>query len=169
MIHCDAAGPTIVGDNVTIGSGAILHGCIIESDCLIGEGAQLLDGAKVGSKAIVAPGSIVLRGKTIPSGQLWSGIPAKYARDLTVEEVAAFATMATETSKLGSVHALECAKTWQQLELDEYEYEQVEERNDYYYKRLTPEEMSKADMEVQNHMVPGRILDSPSMLFYFCI
>ena len=166
MIHCSGdlhkPSATSIGDNVTIGAGAIVHGCILESECFIGEGAQVLDGARVMARAMVAPGSVLSGGKTVLTGQVWAGVPAAYSRDLTAEEMASLASVPLENAKLASAHAFECGKSWQQLELDEEERFQTEERADYYYKRLSEEEMSKREGEVQNHMVPGRILDSPS-------
>lgn len=164
MIHCSGDllvnAPTSIGDNVCVGAGAVLHGCAVDNDCIIGEGAQVLDGAKISSRVILLPGSLVPKGKTIPSGQVWGGMPAAYKRDVIPEEIELIASTATENSKLGAVHALECAKTWQQIEADEYDFEQIEERNDYYYQRLTKEELTKLEGEIQHHMIPGRVLDS---------
>jgi gamma-carbonic anhydrase len=163
-VMINSSNATVIGDNAIIGSGAILHGCIIENDCMIGEGAQVLDGAKVQSKGILGPGSILSSGKIVPTGQLWAGIPAAYIRPLTTEEMNRISILSIETSQLGLDHAIECAKTWQQIEQDEYVHEQVSERNDYYYKRLTDEELSARAGEVQNHTVPGRILDTAGKL-----
>jgi carbonic anhydrase/acetyltransferase-like protein (isoleucine patch superfamily) len=165
MIHCSGellqGNPTVIGENVTIGAGAKVHGCVLENECIIGEGSQIMDGAKVSSRSIISPGSIVPKGKVIPSGQLWGGIPAIYMRDLTLQETAAFTTIAVENTKLAAVHAFECAKTWEQIEHEAYDLYQRDERNEFYYKRLTEEEMSVREGEVQNHMVPGRILNTP--------
>lgn len=78
--------PTIIGDNVTIGHTALLHGCTLEDGCFIGMRATLMDGVVVESGAQVAAGALVTPNKRIPSGQLWAGSPAKYFRDLTEEE-----------------------------------------------------------------------------------
>ena len=74
--------PTIIGARVTIGHGARLHGCNLEDDCLIGIGSVVLDGAVVESRAIVAAGAVVPPGKRVPAGQLWTGNPARYLRDV---------------------------------------------------------------------------------------
>lgn len=153
---------TIIGDNVTIGAGAVILGCTLESGCVIGEGAQVLDGSKVASKAMIAPGAVLPSGKVVTVGQLWAGSPALYVRDLTTAEVASLSALAAENTQLAADHALECAKNWAQIEYDEMEHEQITERNEYYYSRLTPEEMSKREGELNNHMAPGRILNSPS-------
>ena len=76
-----------IGDNVTVGHGAILHGCTISSNCLIGMGARVLDGARVGEFSLVAAGSLVLQGDKVPSNSLVAGVPAIVKRTLTPEEV----------------------------------------------------------------------------------
>jgi carbonic anhydrase/acetyltransferase-like protein (isoleucine patch superfamily) len=79
--------PTTIGDEVTIGHGAIVHGCTIEDRCLVGMGAILLDGVTVGSQSIVAAGSLVPEGTTVPSGSLVMGSPARVKRLLTEPEI----------------------------------------------------------------------------------
>jgi carbonic anhydrase/acetyltransferase-like protein (isoleucine patch superfamily) len=78
---------TTVGDAVTVGHGAILHGCTIEDQCLIGMGAILLNGAKVGTQSIVAAGTLVVEGATIPPRSLVMGSPGKVKRLLTHSEI----------------------------------------------------------------------------------
>ena len=80
--------PTAIGDNVTIGHGAIVHGCTVENQCLIGMGAILLNGARVGTGSIVAAGSLVVEEMKIPPRSLVMGHPAKVRRELTDAEVA---------------------------------------------------------------------------------
>jgi len=152
---------TTIGSNVVIGSGAIIHGCIVEDGCMIGEGAQVLDGARVSKNSIVAAGSLVTAGKIIPPNQYWGGMPAKYMRNVLPAETQQISEVITENIKQATLHASECAKSWQTIELEEYDYEQKVGRNDSYYKRLTPEELSQRSAEVEGHMVPGRIFDSP--------
>lgn len=79
---------TRVGDNVTVGHAAVLHGCTIEDQCLIGMGAILLNGAVIGAGSIVAAGSLVLEGMIVPPRSLVMGSPAKVRRALTDAEVA---------------------------------------------------------------------------------
>jgi carbonic anhydrase/acetyltransferase-like protein (isoleucine patch superfamily) len=79
---------TTIGDNVTIGHGAIVHGCTIEDQCLIGMGAILLNGAHVGHGSIVAAGSLLTEGMRVPPKSLVMGSPAKVKRLLTQAEVA---------------------------------------------------------------------------------
>jgi carbonic anhydrase/acetyltransferase-like protein (isoleucine patch superfamily) len=77
---------TYIGDDVTVGHGAILHACRVENECLIGMGAIILDEAVIESGAMVAAGALVPPKKVVKSGQLWGGSPAKYMRDLKPEE-----------------------------------------------------------------------------------
>ena len=139
VIHCSEGSPTKVGDNVVVSSGSIIHGSTIGSNCFIGEGSQLLDGVKMGSNSMVAAGSLVGTGKNIPAGQLWSGMPAKYERDLIPEEIEKITASAMESVALAKEHIVENAKTWQVIEEDAFVYDQEAGRSDYYYKRLTPE------------------------------
>jgi carbonic anhydrase/acetyltransferase-like protein (isoleucine patch superfamily) len=80
--------PTSIGDAVTIGHGAIVHGCTIEDLCLIGMGALLLNGARVGTGSIVAAGTLVVEGMQVPPRSLVMGSPGRVKRPLTDAEVA---------------------------------------------------------------------------------
>jgi carbonic anhydrase/acetyltransferase-like protein (isoleucine patch superfamily) len=80
--------PTIIGDEVTVGHGAIIHGCTILARSLIGMGAILLNGCEVGEDSIVAAGSLVTEGMPIPARSLVMGRPARVRRALTDAEVA---------------------------------------------------------------------------------
>lgn len=75
-----------IEDNVTVGHGAILHGCTIRSNCLIGMGSTIMDNAEIGEGTIIGANSLVTSGKKIPSGVLCMGSPAKVIRKLTEEE-----------------------------------------------------------------------------------
>jgi gamma-carbonic anhydrase len=79
--------PTTIGDNVTIGHGAIVHGCTIDDRCLIGMGAILLNGAHVGTGSIVAAGTLLVEGMQVPPRSLVMGSPGKVKRALTDAEV----------------------------------------------------------------------------------
>ena len=78
--------PTIIGDNVTVGHSAVLHGATIEDRCLIGMGAILLNGCRIGSGSIVAAGALVPEGAVVPPGSMVMGLPGKVRRALTPEE-----------------------------------------------------------------------------------
>lgn len=85
--HDDDEG-TVVGDNVTIGHGAIIHACRIDDAVLIGMGAVVLNGAHVESEAMVAAGAVVTPRQRVERGSLYGGVPAKRIRALTAEEIA---------------------------------------------------------------------------------
>ena len=80
--------PTIIGDNVTIGHGAIVHGCTVENGALIGMGSRVLDGAVVGESAMVGAGALVPPGMHVPPRTLVVGVPARVKRPLTDDELA---------------------------------------------------------------------------------
>jgi carbonic anhydrase/acetyltransferase-like protein (isoleucine patch superfamily) len=80
--------PCIVGDYVTVGHGAFLHGCRIESHCLIGMRATILNNVQVGAESIVAAGALITEGTVIPPRSMVMGMPAKVKRAVTEEEIA---------------------------------------------------------------------------------
>ena len=86
-LHLDPGFPTIVGDGVTIGHGAIVHGCTIEDNCLIGMGSTVLSGARIGRDSIVGAQALVTEGKQFPPRSLILGVPAKVVRELSDEDV----------------------------------------------------------------------------------
>ncbi len=75
--------PVIVGDWVTIGHNATVHGCVVEDMCVIGMGATVLNNARIGEGCIIAAGSVVPEHTVVPPRTLWAGVPAKLRRDLT--------------------------------------------------------------------------------------
>jgi carbonic anhydrase/acetyltransferase-like protein (isoleucine patch superfamily) len=81
-------GPTIIGNEVTVGHGAVVHGCTIKDRVLIGINATILDKAVIEPDVIVAAGTLVPPGKTLESGYMYMGSPAKKIRQLTDEELA---------------------------------------------------------------------------------
>ena len=87
VLHTDAGFPIRIGRGCTIGHGAILHGCTIGDNTLIGMGAILLNGARVGRDCIVGAGALVPQGMEIPDGSLAFGSPAKVRRAMTAEEI----------------------------------------------------------------------------------
>jgi carbonic anhydrase/acetyltransferase-like protein (isoleucine patch superfamily) len=84
----DPSHQTVVGDEVTVGQGVVLHGCTVEDCCLIGMGAILLNGCRVGAGSLVAAGTLVPEGAVIPPGSLVVGSPGRVRRQLTAEELA---------------------------------------------------------------------------------
>lgn len=90
ILHQDEGFPLIIGQRVTVGHRAILHGCNIEDDALIGMGSTILSGARIGAGAVVGAGSLVLQGQEIPPGMLAIGSPARLVRVLTEGELVKF-------------------------------------------------------------------------------
>jgi carbonic anhydrase/acetyltransferase-like protein (isoleucine patch superfamily) len=80
--------PCILGDSVTIGHGVVLHGCTVESHCLVGMNSTLLNDVRIGEYSIVAAGALVPEGTVIPPGSLVMGMPARVRRLLTDDEAA---------------------------------------------------------------------------------
>lgn len=88
VVHADSGGyQTEIGENVTIGHGAIIHACKIGNNTLIGMGAIVLDGAEIGDNVVLGAGALVPPGKKIPSNSLAVGSPAKVVRELSEDEV----------------------------------------------------------------------------------
>ena len=88
MLHVSSAYSLEVGNGVTIGHNAVVHGCSVGDNVMIGIGAIVLDGAVIGKDSIVAAGSLVPPGKVYPPGSMIMGSPAKVTRDLTPEDKA---------------------------------------------------------------------------------
>ena len=87
ILHIDEEFPLVVGDDCTIGHGAILHGCTIEDNTLIGMGAILLNGCHIGRNCIIAAGALITQNTAIPDNSLVLGNPGKIKREVTKEEV----------------------------------------------------------------------------------
>ena len=95
IIHVTHDGPygkpggfaTVIGEDVTIGHAAVIHACVIEDACLIGMGATILDGATIKKNGFVGAGAVIPPGKTVESGELWLGNPAKCVRKLSEKEI----------------------------------------------------------------------------------
>ena len=86
VIHCTfEKTKAIIGNNVSIGHNAIVHGCVIENNVLIGMGAIVMDNARVGSNSIVAAGAVVLENTVIEPGSIYAGVPAKKVKDISQE------------------------------------------------------------------------------------
>lgn len=104
-VHGDPGKPTIVGRGVSVGHNAMLHGCTVEDDCLIGMSATVLNGAVIGRESLVAAGAVVLEGTIVPPRSLVAGVPAKVRRELTEEEVAGIRRNAETYLMLSAEHA----------------------------------------------------------------
>jgi carbonic anhydrase/acetyltransferase-like protein (isoleucine patch superfamily) len=82
VVHTDAGHPTMIGSGVSVGHRAVLHGCTIEDDCLIGMGSVVLNGAHVGAGSLVAAGAVVPEGAVIPPRSLVAGVPGRVRREI---------------------------------------------------------------------------------------
>lgn len=85
MVHVDVDRPCLIGARVGVGHRAIIHGCEIEDDCLVGMGAIVLSGAVIGSGSLVAAGAVVTEGMEVPPDSLVVGVPARVIRDVDDE------------------------------------------------------------------------------------
>lgn len=93
--------PTLIGDDVTVGHMALLHACTVESRALIGMKSCVMDGAYVEAESLVATGAVITPGKRVLTGQVWSGVPGKYWRDLKAEERETIVIRAAQYVRLG--------------------------------------------------------------------
>ncbi|MGB7208994.1 MAG: gamma carbonic anhydrase family protein [Pyrinomonadaceae bacterium] len=95
---------TILENDITVGHRVTLHGCYVESNCLIGIGAIILDGARIGKNSLVAAGSLVTPGTQIPPGSMVMGSPAKVKRPLTKDEIAGIQISARKYIELSAIY-----------------------------------------------------------------
>jgi carbonic anhydrase/acetyltransferase-like protein (isoleucine patch superfamily) len=85
--HVDPGFPLTVGDRVSVGHNAVLHGCTVEDEVLIGMSATIMNGARIGTGSLVAAGALITQGMVVPPRSLVAGVPAKVRRELTDEEL----------------------------------------------------------------------------------
>ena len=104
VLHADPGVPLPVGSDVTIGHSATLHGCTVEDLVLIGMGAIVLNGARVGRHAIVAAGTVLAEGQQVPAGVLVAGVPGKVPREVSGAERAAIKRNAATYVGLSRLH-----------------------------------------------------------------
>ena len=102
IVHVADDYPTIIGDNVTIGHGAIVHGCTVKDGAFIGMGAIILDGAVIGEGALIGAGALVTEGKEIPPYSLAVGVPAKVVKKLSQEFIEMAKDRAIKYAKLAN-------------------------------------------------------------------
>ncbi|CAL9634495.1 Protein YrdA [Streptomyces sp. enrichment culture] len=103
-LHADPGFPVTVGERVSIGHNAVVHGATVEDDCLVGMGATVLNGAVIGTGSLVAAQALVPQGMVVPPGSLVAGVPAKVRRALTQEERAGVTLNGTHYAELAKVH-----------------------------------------------------------------
>ncbi|MFF3408629.1 gamma carbonic anhydrase family protein [Streptomyces sp. NPDC002742] len=106
-LHVDPGFPLTIGERVSIGHNAVVHGATVEDDCLIGMGATVLNGAVIGAGSLVAAQALVPQGMRVPPGSLVAGVPAKVKRPLTDEE--------REGISLNGVFYVELAKAHREI------------------------------------------------------
>ena len=103
-LHVDTDKPLHIGDYVTVGHSATIHGCTVKDNCLIGMGAVILNNAVINENSMVAAGSLVTENKEFPPNSLIMGSPAKVVRELTEEEIASIKESAEHYMELAKEH-----------------------------------------------------------------
>jgi carbonic anhydrase/acetyltransferase-like protein (isoleucine patch superfamily) len=111
VLHCADDLPTVVGDDVTIGHGAMLEGCVVEDRALVGMGAIVLQRARIGAGSMLAAGAVVLEGQEIPAGVLAAGAPAVVKKELDGSARRWVETAAAEYRELAARYREE-ARAW---------------------------------------------------------
>jgi carbonic anhydrase/acetyltransferase-like protein (isoleucine patch superfamily) len=104
--HSDPGAPLVIGDRVTVGHQAILHGCTIGDQALVGMGARVLNGAVIGANCLVGAGALVTEGKCFEAGMLIVGVPARVVRALSEAEIAALALSAEHYAQKAALYSV---------------------------------------------------------------
>ncbi len=87
IVHCTyQKHATVIGNNVSVGHNAIVHGCTIEDNVLVGMGAIIMDNCHIGSNSIIAAGAVVTQNTIVPSGSIYAGVPAKWVKDINTSD-----------------------------------------------------------------------------------
>lgn len=107
VIHCDTGHPVVLGRNVTVGHCALVHGCTVGDDTLIGMHATLLNGCVVGKNCLIGAGALVPEGMVLPDGSVAVGVPARIIKTITPEQLAENRANAALYLELGAQHARE--------------------------------------------------------------
>ncbi|MFE9439012.1 gamma carbonic anhydrase family protein [Streptomyces sp. NPDC006602] len=104
-LHADPGFPVTIGERVSVGHNAVVHGASVWNDCLIGMGATILNGAVIGAGSLVAAQALVPQGMQVPPGSLVAGVPAKVKRQLTEEERQGVTLNGTMYADLAKAHS----------------------------------------------------------------
>ena len=104
MVHTETNIPTKLGDYTVVGHNAVVHGCTIGNNCLIGMGAIILNKAVIGDNCIIGAGAVVTEGKEIPANSLVIGVPGKVVRQVTEEEIQSVKANAIRYNELYKKH-----------------------------------------------------------------
>ena len=110
VLHCDAGGAVKLGQNVTVGHSALVHGCMVGDGSLIGMHATLLNHCVVGKNCIIGAGALVPEGMVIPDGSVAVGVPARVIKQVSEAQIAANLRNAAHYVEHGKVHAEELQK-----------------------------------------------------------
>jgi carbonic anhydrase/acetyltransferase-like protein (isoleucine patch superfamily) len=105
VFHSDPGAPVHIGTGVSVGHGAIIHGATIEKDVIVGMGATVMNGARVGQQSLIAANALVPEGKTVPPGVLFAGVPGKVVRNLSKQELSGIRDNAQKCRELATTHA----------------------------------------------------------------
>ncbi|KFK44104.1 hypothetical protein AALP_AA1G216400 [Arabis alpina] len=154
--------PTIIGDNVTIGHSAVLHGCTVEDETLIGMGATLLDGVVVEKHSIVAAGALVRQNTRIPAGEIWGGNPARFLRKLKEKEFDFFSTSAITYSNIAQAHAAENAKPLNAIEFEKVLRKKYGRKDEEYDSMLGIVRETPPELKLPNNIQPEKETKHPS-------
>ncbi|MDQ0989622.1 gamma carbonic anhydrase family protein [Streptomyces sp. V3I7] len=103
-LHADPGFPVTIGERVSVGHNAVVHGATVEDDCLVGMGATVLNGAMIGAGSLVAAQALVPQGMVVPPGSLVAGVPAKVRRELSEEERQGLTLNGTMYAELAKAH-----------------------------------------------------------------
>ena len=104
VVHSDPGHPCTIGADVSVGHGAVVHGCTVEDEVLIGMNATVLNGAVIGTGSLVAAGAVVLEGTVVPPRSLVTGVPGRVRRELTDEEQEKVRANARTYGRLSAEH-----------------------------------------------------------------
>ncbi len=104
VVHTDYGFPTVIGSGVSVGHGAVVHGCTVEDDCLIGMHATVLNGARIGTGSLIAAGTVILEGTDVPPRSLVAGVPGRVRRELSDAEYERVVTNAQIYRQLATAH-----------------------------------------------------------------
>ncbi|PPR98221.1 hypothetical protein GOBAR_AA22442 [Gossypium barbadense] len=148
--------PTNIGNNVTVGHSAVLHGCTVEDEAFVGMGATLLDGVVVEKHAMVAAGALVRQNTRIPAGEVWGGNPAKFLRKLTEEEIAFISQSATNYTNLAQVHAAENAKPFDEIEFEKILRKKFAKRDEEYDSMLGVVRETPPELILPDNVLPDK-------------
>ncbi|KAI8466546.1 MAG: mitochondrial NADH:ubiquinone oxidoreductase 32 kDa subunit [Monoraphidium minutum] len=110
---------TVIGSDVTVGHGALIHAATVGDGCLVGMGSTLLDGVVMEPGSVVAGGAVVPPGTVVKTGQIWAGAPAKLLRMVSPDEASFLVQSADNYSKLAKEHRTENGKAFEEVVLDE--------------------------------------------------